>query len=133
MHVRWLKLIAYFTYPFQVREAEPNVEVFGALSSPNTGIADFSAVTRAVAREVADTPGCAVHVQFAVNGMAVVDGAVEIVGRQPGQKGPTKRVRGKNVITAAGLQSDDVARMGGGSPDPKVLTFRGTYYQMKPE
>ena len=65
--------------------------------------------------------------------MANVDGVVEILGREPGQKGPTKRVIARNVITAGGLQSDTVAKLGGGAPDPAILTFRGTYYQMKPE
>lgn len=58
---------------------------------------------------------------------------LEVTGREPQQSGPTKRIRGKNVITAAGLHSDTVARKGGGDSDPAVLAFRGTYYQMKPE
>jgi L-2-hydroxyglutarate oxidase LhgO len=44
-----------------------------------------------------------------------------------------KRVRGKNVITCAGFYADRVASAAGGATDPKVVTFRGTYYQLKPE
>ena len=32
-------------------------------------------------------------------------------------------------MTCAGLHADLVARMGGGTSNPKVVTFRGTYYQ----
>jgi len=117
----------------EVARREPNVKVHSALWSPNTGIADFSAVTRHVADELDQQDNCDVHLQFEVDGMANVDGVVEILGREPGQKGPTKRVIARNVITAGGLQSDTVAKLGGGAPDPAILTFRGTYYQMKPE
>ena len=56
---------------------------------------------------------------------------VEVTGLEPGQKGPHKTVRGKNVISCAGFYSDRVAKLTGGKPDPKIVTFRGTYYQMK--
>ena len=56
---------------------------------------------------------------------------VEVLGVEPGQKGPVKRVRGKHVITCAGFYADRVASSAGGAPTPKVVTFRGTYYQMK--
>ena len=42
-------------------------------------------------------------------------------------------VRAKHLITCAGLHADKVARMADGAAKPQVLTFRGTYYQMKPE
>lgn len=60
-------------------------------------------------------------------------GLVEISGVEMGQKGPVRSVRAANVITCAGLHADQVAGMAGGDPNPKVVTFRGTYYQMKPE
>lgn len=61
---------------------------------------------------------------------ATAAAAVEIVGVEPGQKGPSKRVRAKNVITCAGFYADRVAAAAGGARAPKVVTFRGTYYQM---
>lgn len=40
----------------------------------------------------------------------------------------------KNVITCAGFYSDRVAGLAGGDAGrAKVVTFRGTYYQLKPE
>ena len=56
---------------------------------------------------------------------------VEVTGKEPGQHGPTKLVRGRNVISCAGFYADRVGVKTGGRPDPKVVTFRGTYYQMK--
>lgn len=37
------------------------------------------------------------------------------------------------MITCAGLQSDRVAGLAGGSATPRIVPFRGTYYQMKAE
>jgi hypothetical protein len=58
---------------------------------------------------------------------------VRVTGVEPGQKGPRKEVFAKNVITCAGFYADRVAQMGGGGPNPPISTFRGTYYQLKPE
>lgn len=53
---------------------------------------------------------------------------------EPKQRGPTLKVSAKNVITCAGFYSDRVAGLAGGNPNKaKVVTFRGTYYQLKPE
>lgn len=56
-----------------------------------------------------------------------------IRGKEPGQKGPTKLVTASNVITCAGLYADRVAQAAGGAVAPKISSFRGTYYQMKPQ
>ncbi|KAG0802191.1 hypothetical protein G6F22_000497 [Rhizopus arrhizus] len=62
------------------------------------------------------------------------DGRVEIWGGEPNQRGPTLKVTAKNVITCAGFYSDRVATLAGGDAKrAKVVTFRGTYYQLKPE
>jgi len=52
---------------------------------------------------------------------------------EPGQSGPAKLVRADNVITCGGLHMDTLGKICGGASDPKVMTFRGRYYQMKPE
>ena len=59
---------------------------------------------------------------------------IQIWGAEPNQRGPTLKVSAKNVITCAGFYSDRVAGLAGGDAGKaKVVTFRGTYYQMKPE
>eukprot|EP00035_Acanthoeca_spectabilis_P025747 m.459696 g.459696 ORF g.459696 m.459696 type:complete len:489 (+) comp21817_c0_seq1:206-1672(+) len=122
----------------EVRTLEPNVEVHSALLSPNTGIADFGEVSRHIASEIAKQPGSDVKVQFEVRAMTRVEDAngqslVQIDGAELSQKGPTRRVVAKNVITCAGLHADTVATLADGESNPKVVTFRGAYYQMKPE
>jgi len=117
----------------QVESLEPNVKAVAALHSPNTGICDYGALCRSFAREVMESGRGALKTAFEVETMAEVPDGVMILGKEPKQQGPYKSVLAKNVITCCGLYSDKVAQTGGGSLDPKILPFRGTYYQMKPE
>lgn len=58
----------------------------------------------------------------------------QILGKEPNQRGPCLKVSAKNVITCAGFYSDRVAGLTGGDvSNARVVTFRGTYYQLKPE
>lgn len=117
----------------QVKVIEPNVKVVAALSSPNTGICDFGALCRSFVSDVLNTGRGAVQTNFEVSKMQSVPDGVMVLGKEPHQKGPLKSVLAKNVITCAGLHSDTLAHSGGGGVYPKVLPFRGSYYQMKPE
>jgi 2-hydroxyglutarate dehydrogenase len=65
-------------------------------------------------------------VQFTVT----PDKRVVIRGVEPGQIGPAKHVIAKHVITCGGFHADRVSVLAGGKPEPKVVAFRGTYYQM---
>lgn len=126
-----------------IQEREPHVEVHSALYSPNTGVADYGAMARHLAQEIKDTGRGLVQLQYEVRGAEHVGSSddgntssahpVRVTGCEPGQKGPTKVVRAKHLITCAGLHADTVARLADGEAKPQVLTFRGTYYQMKPE
>lgn len=113
---------------------EPNVVVHSALSSPNTGIADYARIFRHVAGIIQHADKGEVFYGFEVDNMEkTASGAVAVTGREPGQAGPAKTIVAKNIITAGGLHADNVAKTAGGDSNPAVLTFRGTYYQMKPE
>jgi 2-hydroxyglutarate dehydrogenase len=84
----------------EVTAMEPNVQVHSALWSPNTGIADYACISRHVAQLISEDPRGAVHTHFQVTGMEETpDGTVRITGLEPGQKGPTKSVLARNVIT----------------------------------
>ena len=113
---------------------EPAVSAaYSALWSPNTGVVDYGVVTRTLAEDVIASGRGDVKLQFEVQGFShTKDGRVEVVGVEPGQAGPTKRVTAKHVITCAGLQADRVAQLAGGAKDPRVVAFRGTYYQCAP-
>jgi 2-hydroxyglutarate dehydrogenase len=62
------------------------------------------------------------------------EGQVKVTGSEKLMDGPHLEVTAKHVITCGGLYSDRLAGLTGGNPHQhKVVTFRGTYYQLKPE
>lgn len=118
----------------EVKAIEPNVHAYSALWSPNTGVTDYRLVTHAMARDILDTGHADIKLQFEVQEFKETeDGRVIVRGVEPGQVGPAKYVVGKNIITCAGFYADRVGELAGGETNPRVVTFRGTYYQMKPE
>jgi L-2-hydroxyglutarate oxidase LhgO len=119
----------------EVRAMEPAVSAaFSALWSPNTGVVDYGLVARSFAADVFETGRGDVKCGFEVLSVEGAEGdRVVITGVEPGQKGPTKAVTARHVITCAGFYADKVARLAGGAVHPKVVAFRGTYYQMKPQ
>jgi len=118
----------------QVKAMEPAVVAYSALWSPNTGITDYSLVTRSLAEDITSSGRGDVKLSFEVTGFTrTPEGRVAIAGVEPGQVGPVKVLTAAHVITCAGLYSDKVAALAGGSATPKITAFRGTYYQMKPQ
>merc|ERR1719203_476827 len=122
----------------EITEIEPNVDVHSALDSPNTGIIDYGDVARSLAEDLLATGRCKILFRYQVSGISAVRDAegqkfADVAGVEPGQRGPVKTVRAKQVLTCAGVHMDHVAKLGGGEAWPQVMTFRGRYYQMKPE
>ncbi|KAI9306267.1 FAD dependent oxidoreductase-domain-containing protein [Cunninghamella echinulata] len=119
----------------EIRQLEPNVVAYSALYSPNTGITDFGLVAQCIANEIVQTGRAEIKLAFeAQKFVQRPDGRVEIWGAEPNQRGPTLKVSAKNVITCPGFYADRVAGLAGGDDSQaKVVTFRGTYYQLKPE
>jgi 2-hydroxyglutarate dehydrogenase len=92
-----------------------------ALHSPNTGIADFPAVARALAQEAQEagaqvTTGCEV---------TRIDGTTVLHAH-----GATQA---KTVIVCAGAWADRLATEAGAPEDPRIVPFRGAYLELKPE
>ncbi|CAO3594592.1 unnamed protein product [Absidia cylindrospora] len=119
----------------EIRQLEPNVVAYSALYSPNTGIVDYGLVAQCIASEIVQTGRAEIKLAFEAQKFEQrSDGRVEIWGAEPNQKGPTLKVSAKNVITCPGFYADRVAGLAGGDDGKsKVVTFRGTYYQLKPE
>jgi len=117
-----------------VRAREPAVtRATSALWSPNTGVIDYGLVAASFADDVVASGRGAVKTAFQVDALALApDGRVLVTGREPGQVGPAKRVLARAVITAGGTHADSLAKLAGGADAPRVVPFRGTYYQMKP-
>jgi L-2-hydroxyglutarate oxidase len=106
-------------------EIEPHSAGIRALSSPKTGIIDYTEVTRAYARHLQEQ-----------GGEIILGAKVESihVGADHMHLATTKGdVETKHLINCAGLYSDAVARMMGLSLGLRIVPFRGEYYFIRPE
>jgi L-2-hydroxyglutarate oxidase LhgO len=108
----------------RLREIEPHCAGIRALWSPSTGIVDFSLVARSYARDVRDAGG-EVHTGRALRGLRRLADRVVV-------ETPAGELESRRVITCAGLHSDRVARLAGGAPEPRIVPFRGDYWQLRP-
>jgi L-2-hydroxyglutarate oxidase len=111
--------------PAQLREVEPHCRGVAALHSPATGIVDFAAVARSLAKELEE------------HGVPVVTGcAVTGVEQRPGRTAlvhSTGETRARFAVFCAGAGSDRLAVKAGASPDPRIVPFRGAYVYLRPE
>ena len=103
---------------------EPYARGVAALHSPETAIADFAAVARAFAAEV-----------------TAAGGEIRIGRRSPASPERRSRPRGRahdgtaieadRVIVCAGLQADRLALASGEPAEPRIVPFRGEYWQLR--
>jgi 2-hydroxyglutarate dehydrogenase len=108
-----------------LREIEPHARGVAALHSPETGIVDFAAVARSLADglSAAGTPvatGAGVSAVRQAQDRIVLDHS----------QGET---RARLAVFCAGLAADRLAVLAGGSPDPRIVPFRGAYLYLRPE
>jgi L-2-hydroxyglutarate oxidase LhgO len=117
--LRWLE-------QSELTEIEPYVTGVAGLHSPETAIADFAAVASAYADDVTKAGG-----QIRT-GVAVT--RIQQNGRNPRTEladGTT--IDADKVIVCAGLQSDRLAIASGEPAEPRIVPFRGEYWQLRPE
>lgn len=111
--------------PNELGKIEPHCCGQAALHSPNTGIADFGAVARALAEEIRG------------RGVGVTTGAevagVGQSGRRIAVRHGRGEVRARFAVFCAGAWSDRLAIMAGAPADPRIVPFRGAYLRLKPE
>jgi (S)-2-hydroxyglutarate dehydrogenase len=105
---------------YELREVEPHAVGLAGLHSPQTGIVDFGEVARALAREVAVYPGCAVE------RLVEERGGVRVVHA----RGET---HARVAVGCAGLWSHRLAVASGLDEDPRIVPFRGGYHVLRPE
>jgi L-2-hydroxyglutarate oxidase len=109
----------------EVAQAEPRIRSLGALYSPSTGIVDYTAVARAMAQQIRERGGAVLtssevtHIDEGPSGVRLEAGSVSLQAR--------------NVVAAAGLQSDRIARMCGLDLPLQIVPFRGEYYRLPPD
>ncbi|MCW2958677.1 MAG: dependent oxidoreductase [Solirubrobacterales bacterium] len=108
-----------------LREVEPHVRGVAALHSPQTAIVDYSAVAQALADELRARGG---EVRLGVGVQRVRDAADGAsVLTSTGENLPADR-----VLVCAGLHADTLARASGQDPAPRIVPFRGEYWQLRP-
>jgi len=110
--------------PTRLREIEPHVAGVAAVHSPHTAAVDYAAITEAMAQDVRAAGGSTL-LHSEVTGMRQENGRVRVV-TAAGEH------HFDRVIACAGLQSDVVARLVGADPSPKILPFRGEYWELAP-
>ena len=107
----------------KLREIEPHVAGVAAVHSPHTAVVDYASITDAMGQDVRAAGG-RVLLHTEVTAMRLENGRVRVI-----------TTAGEHlfdrVIAAAGLQSDVVAKMVGADPSPKILPFRGEYWELR--
>jgi len=106
-----------------LREHEPEIAGIAGLWSPGTGEVDFAAVARAYGEDV-ERAGGRVVTGFAVE-------RVDERGDGLALAGPQSTVTAGRAVFCAGLWADRMAVLAGGSPDPRIVPFRGGYMRLK--
>lgn len=106
----------------EVARREPHIRSIGAIYSPTTGIVDYGRIARAMADVVRERGGEVMTSSEVIH----VDETPADVALETGRQ----RVRAKQVIAAAGLQADRIARMCGVDLDFRIVPFRGEYYRL---
>jgi (S)-2-hydroxyglutarate dehydrogenase len=109
--------------PSGIGDFEPHVVGHAALHSPTTAIVDFTAVADALSADVRARGG-EIVTGVEVNVIRETSGAVVV--------GTARDTRTADwVVICAGLQADRLSRAAGGDADPKILPFRGEYFQLR--
>ncbi len=108
-----------------LRELEPHARGVAALHSPQTGIVDFRAVTRAYAQDVR-AAGATIATGCGVDSVRVQRRSL-LLGHAQGA------TEAAHTVFCAGAWADRLAVAAGASPDPRIVPFRGAYLQLTAE
>jgi len=106
----------------RLREIEPHVAGVAAVHSPHTAVVDYASITEAMAQDVR-VAGGEVRLGHEVMAIRHENGRVRVLT-------PVSDHVFDRLIVCAGLQSDVVARLVGADPSPKILPFRGEYWEL---
>lgn len=109
----------------RLHEIEPHVAGVAAVHSPHTAAVDYASITEAMAQDVRAAGG-QIRLGHEVIGIHRENGAVRVVT-------PISEDVFDRLIVCAGLQSDVVAKLVGADPSPKILPFRGEYWELAAE
>ena len=108
--------------PERIKEIEPNAIGTLALYSPHTAIIDFAGVTRALIKDFEDRGG-KVRFNSEIQQISNTSSTCSITTANGTESFD-------HVIACAGLQSDRIAQLAGGSKYPKIVPFFGQYSKL---
>lgn len=111
--------------PDRLRELEPHAAGLKAIHSPNTGIVDFSKVSKAYATEIKNHDG-----EILLNTSVL---SMNQRGSYTYLETNSGVISTKHIINCAGLQADTVARMMGVDVGVRIIPFRGEYFSITPD
>lgn len=110
----------------ELRAVEPHASGIAALHSPATAIVDFGEIARAMAE---DAKAAGARIVTAVRVARILrDGREAVIELADGTVS-----RADCVIVCAGLHADRLARASGQPAEPRIMPFRGEYWQLRPE
>src|SRR5499427_8841298 len=109
----------------RLREIEPHCAGIRALWSPCTGIVDYRLVAEKYEQEVRQAGG-EVYTGRKLRGLRMSNDHV-VLETTAGE------IEARRVITCAGLYADRVAKLSGGAREPRIVPFRGDYWQLRPQ
>ncbi|KAM5235133.1 L-2-hydroxyglutarate dehydrogenase, mitochondrial [Ctenodactylus gundi] len=120
-----------------IKKKEPYCRGLMAIDCPSTGIVDYRQVALSFAQDFQEAGGT-VMTNFEVKDIEMAKESPS--SSKDGMKYPIviknikgEEVRGRHVVTCAGLHSDRVSELSGCSPDPRIVPFRGDYLLLKAE
>jgi L-2-hydroxyglutarate oxidase LhgO len=110
----------------ELSSIEPQARGIMALYSPATAITDFVAVTRTLAQRFTEQGGT-------VATGTVVTRVVPDGVRVRLELGSGRDLEFDRVVVCAGLHADRLARASGENAEPRIIPFRGEYWQLRRE
>lgn len=135
-NVRDLKMISGEEIP----QIEPHCRGVKAIHSPNTAIVDWGVVTEQFAKDFKDAGGYIYTnfkvIEFKEKKEPVLKGTTTFpvtIITEKNPHNPVSVIHAAYVIVCCGLQSDEMAKLSGGSAEPRILPFRGEYLLLKKE
>jgi L-2-hydroxyglutarate oxidase LhgO len=111
--------------PERLRELEPHSAGIAALWSPNSGIVDYRLVAASYSLDVRNAGG-EIHTGRCLTGLHSLPDRVVL-------ETPHEELEARRVLICAGLQADRMAALSGGARQPRVVPFRGDYWQLRAE
>ncbi|WP_423835442.1 L-2-hydroxyglutarate oxidase [Streptomyces tubbatahanensis] len=112
--------------PAQISAHEPHVRGLAAIHVGTTGVCDYLAVARQLARLVRDADA---EVRYGAAGQ------VTVIDRRPGRGVAVRTadgtvLRARALVNCAGLHCDSIARLAGDAPQARIFPFRGEYAEL---